>query len=206
MQISITRGLTELKLLQNRIASTIQNATFVACAKKSSTKVNMTEKDQFIKDAVGSLQSVEDLIARRAKLKSAIVASNAVTLVTINGVDMTVAEAIELKTSIVYNKTLLATLEKQYRAALAVANRENEKAEEKLQVLLVTTLGKDAANRKDENALSIIKPFLDQNEVALVDPLSIAKVIDEISAYIMNFESEVDFVLSESNSITKIEI
>ena len=42
--------------------------------------------------------------------------------------------------------------------------------------------------------------------VALLDPLKLLKSIETLEQEIMEFESNVDFVLSESNSITSIEI
>ena len=48
-----------------------------------------------------------DLISRRNKIKSAIIMSNAKTVVEVAGKQMTVAEAIDKKSSIEYEKELL---------------------------------------------------------------------------------------------------
>ena len=94
-KISITEALNELKLYDSKINKAIANAKLASAAKKSSDKVGVVKKEEFEERAKASYQSVTDLIANRNALKSAIVKSNAVTEVTINGKTMTVAEAIE---------------------------------------------------------------------------------------------------------------
>ena len=60
------------------------------------------------------------MIKRRNQIKSAIIASNAVTMVEVAGVRMTVAEAIDKKSSIGYEKELLARLSEQFTDAVSV--------------------------------------------------------------------------------------
>ena len=103
-KISITEALNELKLYDSKIMKAITNAKLVGAAKKSADKVGVVKKEDFEERAKASYQSVTDLIANRNTLKSAIVKSNAVTEVTINGKTMTVAEAIERKNSIDYDE------------------------------------------------------------------------------------------------------
>ena len=102
-KISITEALNELKLYDSKILKAITNAKLVGAAKKFSDKVGVFKKEDFEDRAKASYQSVTDLIANRNALKSAIVKSNAITEVTVNGKTMTVAEAIERKNSIDYD-------------------------------------------------------------------------------------------------------
>lgn len=100
--ISITRALSELKLLDKRILKGIKDADFLSYEiNKKNVLKTFEPKEQ--------LQSVEDLIARRSTLKSKIMESNASTKVKIAGKEMLVIEAIEMKETIQYKKQLLNT-------------------------------------------------------------------------------------------------
>lgn len=205
MEMSITRALREVKLLDKRISDATRYVAFVGLKKKSSDKVNMVSATEFVEDVKSSFQSVTDLIERRKLIKSAIVKSNAETLVSIGGKSYTVADAIERKNNIHHDKSLLLQLENQYRTARSQMETRNEDVEQRLDKMLEAMLGKDAKNvAKESNEMA--QKFLSDNEWEIVDPLGIAKLIVDMKQDIDTFEAEVDFVLSESNSITKIEI
>jgi hypothetical protein len=53
---------------------------------------------------------------------------------------------------------------------------------------------------------AIAKPFLERNEAKLEDPLNLDSLIESLSQEILEFTSNVDYVLSESNALTQIEI
>ena len=96
---SIHRALAELKLLDKRITKTIDNLKVITYKKGNKLEYNITE-EEFKAVVEADMQSVKDLITRRKEIKEKIVKSNAETLVTIAGKEMTVAAAIERKESI----------------------------------------------------------------------------------------------------------
>ena len=197
-QISITRALNELKLLDKRIEKTILSSKFLTL------KINEKNQDNDFKPKE-NLQSINDLIKRRSLMKSKIMESNAETEVTIAGTKMTVVEAIELKDSIKYKKKLLEKLVKDCKSTRASIENINSDVKERLDVLLQSHFGKDA-KVKDSDTEAIIKPFMNMNEAKEVDLINIDNIIISLTGEIDSFESEVDFILSESNAITKIEI
>lgn len=206
-KLSITKALSELKLLDARINKEISNSIFVVSNKKSAQKVNFTTKDDFEKDVKSKYESVQSLIKRRDLIKRAIVMSNAVTKVTIADVEMTVADAIERKTSIVYEQTLLNTLKRQTMNSKSTVATENQKVEIRLDQQLNQMFGNDNVSAKtSEGAIAYAKEFRNQNEFELIDPLSIDKEIEKLEKGIDDFLSEVDYVLSTSNALTEIEI
>ena len=77
--------------------------------------------------AKADYQSIEALIKRRNAIKSAIVVSNATTKIEVAGVKMTVAEAIERKTSISYDIQLLDKLKEVYADLVGEAENVNQK-------------------------------------------------------------------------------
>lgn len=205
MEMTITRGLAELKLLDARIRRSIDEAAFVAVVVGEKPVKGFQSNEEFSRRAQASLQSAQDLIRRRNAIKAAIVVSNATTYVTIGGVRMTVAEAIERKRSIQYDEALLGTLREQHRSAVQEMEQKNAEVKLRLDRLLEANFGKDA-KAKDSEYDAIARPFMAQNEAKLVDPVKVKTVIDSMTAEIETFKTEVDFVLSESNTLTRISV
>jgi hypothetical protein len=201
-QISVTRALAQVKSLGERINREFQTQ-FIS---STTGGKHATGDAQVIGDRMkASLQSVNDMIAQRSKLKSAIVKSNSVTTVEINGVKMTVAEAIERKTGIVYEQTFVQTLTNQLNQQSAKVERENIQVNARLDQLIQTTIGKDRKVNEDEVS-AIRDPFLKANKAELLDPSNLRNVIDALSAKIDGFLLEVDYALSEINAVTKISV
>jgi formyltetrahydrofolate hydrolase len=113
---------------------------------------------------------------------------------------MTVAEAIEMKSSIDYKKSLLLKLQLDYRNAINEVERKNNNFESRLNSYL-ESIGKNT-KLQDEETKKQIKTFTDNNEAKLLDTLLIKKEINKLQEEIEVFESEVDLVLSESNAVT----
>ena len=203
----VTQALNELKTLDSRIMRAIQNASFVTSAKICEKNVtsNMS-KENFNSKAKADLQSIDDLINRRKNIKSAIVASNAVTMVKVADVEMTRAAAIERKTSIEYEKTLLRQMKNQYTSAKQNVDYKNAKMEESIERLVNTAYGKDnKTNIKPEDYASIADPYKAKEEYGLVDPIDILTEITKREEEIDAFISEVDSALQISNCTTYIE-
>ena len=206
-KISITEALNELKLYDSKIMKAITNAKLVGAAKKSADKVGVVKKEDFEKRAKESYQSVTDLIANRNTLKSAIVKSNAVTEVAINGKTMTVAEAIERKNSIDYDESLLSEMKSQYASATDTVAKENKKVDNKVDELLATLIGKDSSkdiNKESQEAIE--KPYREKNEYEFIDPIGLLDKIQILEDEIDGFKSEVDTRLAVANSITTIDV
>ena len=207
-KILVTKALGELKILDDRILREVASANFVASAKTVESKVTPNKtKEKFAVEAKSKLQSINDLVERRKKLKAAIVESNSKTLVNINGVEMTVANAIERKTSIEYEYDLLRTMESQLAKANKNVNVKNLEMESKIDSLVETAFGRDnKANIKPEEYSSIAEPYRKANEYSLVDPLSIEEKIEAMKNDLEGFKSEVDSCLQISNCTTYIQI
>ena len=59
---------------------------------------------------------------------------------------------------------------------------------------------------KTESVDNFVKLALENQQFSLVDVLKVEELIDELSNSIYEFQSNVDFTLSESNALTTIEI
>ena len=206
-QMLVTVALNELKLLDKRINDKIDNTSFVVSAKESDKNATKgISKTKYRTEARAGYESIVDLIKRRQLIKNAITLSNAKTHVQVAGMDMTVAEAIEYKSSIEYQKDLLATMEMQYSSAVTSMNIANNKVDSTIDSMLEKLYGKDSDKKitaEDQDAVA--NPYRKANQHALVDELGIKDRIDELKEFIGKFESEVDSVLQVSNCTTVIE-
>ena len=203
----VTQALNELKTLDSRIMRAINSATFVTSAKICENNVtsNMSKED-FNKNTKADLQSIDDLINRRKNIKAAIVLSNAVTMVTVANVEMTRAAAIERKTSIEYERSLLRQMKNQYLTAQQKVNTKNTEMEAAIERLVATAFGKDSkTNIKSDDYSAIADPYKEKNEWGLVDPIDILSQITKREEEIDAFINEVDSALQISNCTTYIE-
>lgn len=202
-QISVTRALAEVKALNDRIEKATRQATFISVTVGGKVP-NGADLQQTTNTIRANLQSVQDLIARRQAVKGAVVRSNAVTEVVINGVKMTVAEAIERKGSIDKERTLLAVLQQQLNQNRVAVERNNVTMNQKLDLMIQTAVGKER-KATEEELEAISRPYTASNVTAPLDPNGLEAVIAKLEAEINGFVFEVDFVLSEANAKTLIE-
>ena len=202
--MSIHQALAELKLYDNKIWKGL-NKSFVTYTKKGNDKIGSYTIQEYSDLLKGDLDSVRALIENKKIVKSAIVLSNANTKITIGDKEYTVAEAIERKSMIDMERKLLAELKSQYVNAMHNIETKNESLKNNLESYLKSVIGE-----KDKSDPEIVakfeKQFYDNNEYYLVDPCKINDVINELEKEIDEFDSEVDYKLSESNTITKITV
>jgi len=205
--MTITRALAELKLLEKRIKDATEAAVFVDLYQNRRKITRRTNKptEAFEKEAKAAFTQVQDLIERRANIRSVITKSNALTQVDIGKVTMTVAEAIERKRSIELPRALLAQMTTQFRQAQAVIEKEQAALQSQVATMLEKNLGGDKRPSEGDYE-AIAKPFIEANEMKLADPLDLEKRIAVLKESIEDFLKNVDFALSEVNAKTEIEV
>jgi len=208
MKYSITRALAELKLLKDRINKEIFSSSMIAVrhGKKLRSPYTSFKKEDFINTAKSQYQSIITLMTRLNMIKTAINRSNFETKVKIGSKEMTVLEALVEKGNISFKKSLLSYMKQEQSGArkeVELANKENKQKIENIVHDQLTS--KDVSKKEDvekEAADGIDKLY----EIELIDPLALEDKIKEFEMEIEEFEKNVDFVLSESNSTTFIEI
>lgn len=208
--ISVTRALVELKRLDERISKAVTGGVFISrtIGRGTSQKVvgssdsvaDMTQKIQ------GSFDKVTSLILNRERMKSAIVMSNAATKVTILGREISVAEAIELKSTVSVRTLYLNTLRAQMLSELNMVSKATALLEAEIETSVNTLYGADSKKLDPETLKNVSEVKKTQKEQALLDSGKIADKIEAIEADILNLTSELDFVLSESNAKTVISV
>lgn len=210
-KITIHKALAELKTMDDRITKAIRNTTYVMAVKHSAEKINGVKINDFKDNMKSGYQKVEDLIARREAMKRAVVLSNAITKVKVGDKEMTVAEAIEMKNhGMEFRSMLLRQINSAYISAQNELARNSgdilEKNAEQYVLSVIAAQPKDSKMSVDSEAMKTLrKTYIENNTYDLIDPMNIAKIIEDLDAEINEFNAEVDAALSVSNALTVIE-
>ena len=210
-KMSVTRALAELKRLDDRLnRMATDQSIFVSVAVGRGDKQKVLGVSDTVQNVVSQIQSnrdrVNSMIEMRAKIKAAVVASNAVTKVKLGSREMTVAEAIELKKSIDVKRNMLNTYRRQVGQANALVAKQNATLEAQIETNLATIYGNEKGKVDASMFEAIAKPQREQKEASLIDPIKINDLIKSLEEEISLVETELDFTLSESNAKTEIDI
>lgn len=212
--ISITRALVELKRYEQRIAQALNNGTFSAVSfgeggKTRVESINRMKVPGTVKEVeeliAASFQSVNRLILNRQALKAAIVKSNATTVMNFMGREITVAEAIEVKSSVNQLRMAHATISNQVTMAMSTVSTAEAKLAATIENLTAQALGGSGkVDAVAQEAISKVqyathRPAVIGHEYAQNNLESLQNTISAINA-------ELDFSLSEVNAKTLIEV
>jgi hypothetical protein len=206
MKITITRGLSELKVLKSRFEREIRDAKLigVSVAGKMSSPHTSYTPDDFRKQAEASFQSIQSLEKRIVEIKTKIDQSNFTTIIKIAGKEMTVLEAIEMKNLVELKEQRLLILKSQLRSARNSYDDAEKKNHERIEK---NVADQTASGNKDLTLESKIKESIESlYPVVMIDPIGVEEEIKKEEKDLEDFKNEIDFVLSESNSTTYIEI
>lgn len=207
--MTIHKGLAELKLLDKRIEKEICNATLCACVKASALKVNGMTVDEFKESTKATYQKINDMIRRRDAIKRAISKSNAITMVSVGGVEYTVAEAIWMnQMGIEAKQHLYNLLNVEYADCVRKADANNSSLDDKAEQFIIAMNGNktDKAAMNTEEAATAKKAYIDSNTCNVVSGLDVKEEIEKLANEIDSFKAEVDAALSTSNATTMIDV
>lgn len=206
--MTIHKALSELKILNSRIEDEINDGLFVFSNKHSNTKVNGKPLADVIGEIKDRYKSINTLINRRNAIKRAVVNSNAVTKVQINGKEYTVAEAIDMKSNGLNLFSVLRNqLDKQYERVSITIERENgEKLDRRADDYVKATYENADMKNMSDDIRKVRETFVESQMYDMVDPLGVVKESKKLRDFIDGFYSEVDSALSVSNALTTIDV
>ena len=205
MKMSLTRLLNEIKLANAKIQKKlVEDVKYFDIMAGGKLKVYKSEED--MKSVVGGhLNSITDLIKLRDKYKKLLLQANNTTTVTVNGVTLTISEAIAKKESIKQEQDLVKVIRRQLQMTeVNITNLDNAN-ETKLDDLLRVAMGKDKKTDSAEIE-SLTKTLRENNKVTLVDAGGAKKFLETKEDEIEKFISDIDFSLSEINAKTEVEV
>lgn len=207
-KMNVHRALSELKILDARIAVATASGVFCVPNKHSNDKIEGVSADEYKESMKANWSKINDLIRRRKAIKKAVVLSNAVTKVNVAGTEYTVAEAIEMKNhGLDGEKALFSKLKHSLKTAVDMIEEKNGAwLEQRLERYISSLYGEKDKKTNLEEIKKAEAEFVKANTYELVDAIDIKKQIEDLESKISAFEAEVDAVLSSSNAITEIEI
>ncbi|AFB83926.1 hypothetical protein VPT02_074 [Vibrio phage VPT02] len=206
MKMTVTKALTEIKKLDKQIAKLVQSGQFILTATRGHVPGFTTTEDAS-KAVKANMDKVRALMKRRALIKAKVTASNAATKVTIGGVEMTVAEAIERKASIEMDETLLQVLKQQFNQVTNKQVRHEQMVQSQIDSKVEQVFGNVKKIDANDGTYKAIKEQVEQaNKFDIVDPNKLADEIEKLEESIDDFKANVDVELSVANATTEIEV
>ncbi len=212
----VTQALDERDLLVKKIGDKISKISAVDTKKRNEEKTMAARvsEEEFGNNAQAAYQQIMDLIDRYQRLDAAIVASNAATKVTTGYGNFTVAGAIALRNRLRgqgtyesegdFENQIIRMLDKQYNAAVSVAERRNKDIENQAENMRLSILGRDNKTR-DDKPLEVVDAYIRENTTEIVDPLESQKKAHELQEMRNALLSELDTQIKVSNATTMIE-
>lgn len=208
--MSITRALTRAKTIEKQLARLVESQFVVTLMKREVDDVTDVFKDN-LKMTKSNFDQFNDLFAELNNIKAAVRKSNEVTKVVIGGEELSVADALVYKNTIVYRNNFLDRITRENRNAESRVEQSKINADTKFasvrENLIKNSQGQDVSE-------DYLKTVLTEEERRLKKAIVEVKVsgIKDVNDYIEaerkridTFIEEVDYVLSESNATTIIE-
>lgn len=208
--MSITRALTRAKTIEKQLARLVEGQFVVTLMKREVDDVTDVFKDN-LKMTQSNFDQFNDLFAELNRIKAAVRKSNEVTKVVIGGEELSVADALVYKNTIVYRNNFLDRITRENRNAESRVEQSKISADTKFasvrENLIKNSQGQDVSE-------DYLKTVLTEEERRLKKAIVEVKVsgINNVNEYIEaerkridTFIEEVDYVLSESNATTIIE-
>lgn len=206
--MTITKALSELKLLDKRISDDICNAKFCAANKHFQRTLDGKPVDTVKKEMQAAYDKITALIDRRNAIKKSLTLANATAMVTVGEQKMTVAEAIYFKTQGIENdKLLLAAMIEQYNRTLNILNQNNgDKLSKECEQFITNTFGAKEARTDTAEIDKMRQSYINDNTYDIIEGINVKETIEKLKDRIDKFEAEVDAAITVANATTEIEI
>ena len=223
-QILVTKALDERDLLKKKIIRAIDDASFVATKRKKDDKcangytrdmspVSLLDIEEFKQNATSQYQSINDMIKRYNDINAAITLSNATTLITVAGKEITRAAAITLRKSIMdarssdnFDRMLLDKMIRNYNDAVEYYTKLTQIADNQAASYTNNFIGNDSNKKLNDDELAAVKQLTDDLYPEFIDPIGIADEINAKTDYLDAVVSEIESAIKISNATTYIEI
>ena len=203
VSLSLTRLLSEIKTTEERI---MKLPVIVGVAANSIDRVAEENEsvEEFKKTSQSRFDTWMSLSERLVKLRAARNKANATTYVTVCGKSVTMDEAIVMKSLLNLQKQALEGFKKQ----IGMVENFVTRADNEVKVAVDKAVAQSIASQtltEDQSKLfnDMYKKSLGKS---MVIGESVKAGIKKLEDHITSFSAEIDYVLSEANSTTKVEI
>lgn len=202
-KISLTRVLSEIKSITEALAT---HATIAAVSTNKTGRV-VTENcshEQFKLTSQSRFDAWTAQVERLVLLKTLRNKANVLVEVTVGGKQMTMDQAIAKKAMLTWQKSALAN----FKAQLQKAQLEVTKADADVQISIdkavAAAVASNALTTEQSNVFKAMYEHSLGKQIAVGD--NIKTSLEKLEKYITEFSNEIDYVLSEANANTHVEI
>ena len=211
-KLLIADALDERDFLKVKIRKAISNCSFITVKrKKDKNTKDGVDPEVFKQKAASDFQSITDLINRLKKINSAIIVSNATTMITLkSGITMTRAEAIsrrkELRSQssedleymfIDTMRNMISTTQRDYSRLTKIADDSAEAHNNN-----ITSKEKELTEKEVE----AVKVLAEGNYPEIIDPINLEEKYNQRLDQYSLLCKELDTAIKVSNATTYIEI
>ena len=202
-KISLTRVLSEIKTLSEHVKNFPQIAD-VGVNKTSKVITENCTVSQFVLTSQARYDTWVAQIERLVLLKSARNQANTTVLVTVNGKQMTMDEAISKKAMLEVQKAALNRFKSQLSSAQQVVTKADAEVQASVDKAVAAAV---TSNPLTEEQVQVFKKMYEASlgkSVAVGS--NIKTCLESLEKYIKEFSDEIDYVLSEANANTFVEV
>lgn len=202
-RISLTRVLSEIKTLSEHI-SNFPSIADVGVNKTSKVIAENCTVSQFALVSQARYDTWVAQIERLVLLKSARNQANTTVLVTVNGKQMTMDEAVSKKGMLEVQKTALNKFKSQLSSAQQVVTKADAEVQASVDKAVAAAV---TSNPLTEEQVLVFKKMYEASlgkSVAVGS--NIKTCLESLEKYIKEFSDEIDYVLSEANANTFVEV
>lgn len=203
VSLTLTRLLSEIKTTEERI---MKLPVIVGVATNSTDRVaeeNETS-EEFKKTSQSRFDSWFALSERLVKLRAARNKANATTMVTVCGKTVTMDEAITMKSLLNLQKQAVEGFKKQIGMVETFATRADNEVKAAVDKAVAQSIASQTLTEEQT------KMFQDMYQKSLgktaVIGDNVKAGLKKLEDHITSFSAEIDYVLSEANSTTKVEV
>jgi hypothetical protein len=204
---TVYEALQEKKLLEKRIDSlNFNKAAFITYAGESDDTIDGIAMEDINKKLKSNYDSIQHLLKNHSAYTAAINQSNAVTKITINNKEYTVAEAISRYQDLDNEIKFLQAMAAQYREISDKVRNHNAvvKDPNEISKYVNNILGD---SKKDQALIdTTTNTYLKNHLWKVIDPNNIGDNFEKMLNDVNAFKEQVHFILTKSNAITEITI
>lgn len=208
--MSITRALTRAKNIEKQLTRLVESKYVVTLIKREVDNVTDVFKDN-LKMTQSNFDQFNDLFAELNRIKAAVRKSNEVTKVVIGGEELTVADALVYKNTIVYRNNFLDRITRENRNAESRVEQSKIIADNMFATVRENFIKSSQGQDVNENYVNTVLTEEERRLKLAIEEVKVSGIkdvnnyIEEERKRIDTFIEEVDYVLSESNATTIIE-
>lgn len=208
--MSITRALTRAKNIEKQLTRLVESQYVVTLIKREVDNVTDVFKDN-LKMTQSNFDQFNDLFAELNRIKAAVRKSNEITKVTIGGDELSVADALVYKNTIVYRNNFLDRITRENRNAESRVEQSKINADNKFATVRENFIKSSQGQDVNENYVNTVLTEEERRLKLAIEEVKVSGIkdvnnyIEEERKRIDTFIEEVDYVLSESNATTIIE-